>query len=60
MSNDKMTISDLWKAKPQPSFPSFFLKLLDMQRLQDEANTKAANLQKKIEKRKNDEKRKEE
>ena len=60
LSNDKMTISDLWKTKPQPTFPSFLLERLDLQRLQDEANSKAGNLQKKIEKRKLQEKQKEE
>ena len=39
-----MTINDLWKAKPQPTFPSFLLERLDLQRLQDEANAKAGNL----------------
>jgi len=29
-SNDKTTITDLWKAKPSPSFPPFLLKLLDL------------------------------
>ena len=56
MSNDKMTITDLWKTKPLPTFPSFLLVRLDLQKLQDEASAKAGTLQKKIEKRKLQEK----
>lgn len=31
LSNDKITIADLWKSKPQPLFPSIFLKRLDLE-----------------------------
>ena len=59
LSNDKVTISDLWKSQPQPSFPPFFLKLLDLPKLLEEAQQKQENLQNKIEKRKLEEKRRE-
>ena len=55
-----MTITDLWKQKPQVAFPRFFLELLDIDSLLLEAQEKADNLRNKIDKRKNDEKRKEE
>lgn len=59
LSNDKVTITDLWKSQPQPSFPPSFLKLLDLPKLLDEAQKKQENLQSKIEKRKLEEKRRE-
>ena len=31
LSNDKVTVTDLWKSIPQPSFPFFFLKLLNLE-----------------------------
>ena len=59
-SNDKVTINELWKSSPQPSFPYQFLKLLDLDKLHEEAQEKVSLLQKKIEKRKFDEKKREE
>ena len=55
-----MGISDLWKSEPQPCFPSFFFKLLDLDELVAESNQKADKLRQKIDKRKLDEKRREE
>ena len=60
LSTDKVTITDLWKQNPQVAFPRFFLELLDIDSLLLEAQEKADNLRNKIDKRKNDEKRKEE
>ena len=60
LSNDKVTITDLWKSSPQPSFPYFFLKVLDLDHALAEAQKKAENLRSKIDKRKLDERRKEE
>ena len=55
MSNDKVTITDLWKSNPQPMFPSFFYKVLDLDEAITEANAKTENLKSKIDKRKFDE-----
>ena len=55
MSNDKVTVADLWKSNPQPMFPYFFLKKLDLESAITEANQKTENLQKRIDKRKLDE-----
>ena len=52
LSNDKVTITELWKSKPQPSFPYFFFKLLDLDAMLEEAQEKAENLKNKIDKRK--------
>ena len=60
MSNDKVTITDLWKSSPQPSFPAQFLKLLDLDHALMEAKKKVEHLRSKIDKRKLDERRKEE
>lgn len=59
-SNDKVTITDLWKSEPQPSFPSNLLEKLSLDTIIEETQDKADNLQKKIDKRKLDEKRREE
>ena len=40
LSNDKVTITDLWKARPQPSFPLKFLDLIDLNALVEEAQAK--------------------
>ena len=40
-SNDKKTIQDLWKGKPDPFFPDFFLRRLDLHFLIDQASSKA-------------------
>ena len=55
LSNDKVTISDLWKLNPQPMFPSIFLKRLDLDTAIGEANQKTENLKLRIDKRKLDE-----
>jgi len=51
-STDKVTISDLWKSIPNPSFPPFFLAKLDVAQYLTEATEKAENLKSKFEKRK--------
>ena len=60
LSNDKVNKTDLWKMSPQPTFPSFFLELLDLDQILANASEKMSTLKRKIDKRKLDEKRKEE
>ena len=60
MSNDKVTITDLWKSSPQPTFPAFFLKLFDLDFMLAEAQKKVDSLQTKIDKSKLEKRRKEE
>ena len=60
LSNDKVTITDLWKSSPQPTFPPFFLKLFDLDFMLAEAQKKVDSLQSKIDKSKQDKRRKEE
>jgi len=44
LSNDKVTITDLWKSNPQPTIPAIFLKLLDLDAAILEANKKTDSL----------------
>jgi hypothetical protein len=60
LSNDKITITDLWKSNPQPTFPPFFLAKINLEFYLSEANVKAENLRIKKDKRKLEEKRREE
>lgn len=60
LSNDKVTITDLWKSNPQPSFPPCFLVKINLEQYLEEAQLKAENLRVKMDKRKLDEKKKEE
>ena len=60
LSNDKVTVTDLWKSSPQPSFPFFFLKLLDLEEALEQAQAKTQSLKNKIDKRKQEERRREE
>ena len=60
LSNDKVTITDLWKSNPQPTFPPCFLAKINLEQYQNEAQIKAENLRVKMDKRKLDEKKKEE
>ena len=60
LSNDKVTVTELWKSNPQPSFPFFFLKLLNLEEALEQAQAKTQSLKNKIDKRKQDERRREE
>ena len=60
ITNDKVKDVDLWKSPPQPSFPAEFIEILDLDTALEEAKELGDKQRNKIEKKKQEERRKEE
>ena len=59
MSNDKVTVKDLWSATPKPDFTSILEDRLDYDSFLQEAKNRANNLKIKIERKKTEMKKQE-
>ena len=59
LSNDKVTVKDLWQATPMPDFSDMLIERIQLDNFIEEASRKATMLKTKIDKRKVEQKQKE-